>query len=52
MQVPKSYLREMLTEWLQRGPGDGRGSTGFATRESLHAALLKVNLAQLAEKFQ
>ena len=49
---PKSYLREMLTQWLQWGPGDGRGSTGVATRESLHAALLKVNLAQLAEQLQ
>ena len=49
---PKSWLREMLSEWLQWAPGDGRGSTGFATRETLHAALLKVNLGQLAEQFQ
>ena len=52
MQAPKSYLKEMLAQWLQWGPGDGRGSTSFATRMSLHAALLKVNLAQLAEQFR
>ena len=34
------------------GPGDGRGSSGFATRSSLRAALLKVNLGQLAQQFQ
>ena len=52
MDSPKSWLREMLTQWLQWAPGDGRGSTGFATRSSLHAALLKVNLGQLAQQFQ
>ena len=50
--APKSYLRELLRQWLQWAPGDGRGSTGFATRESLQAALLKANLGQLAEEFQ
>ena len=50
--APKSYLRDMLSQWLQWAPGDGRGSTGFATKESLHAALLKANLGQLAERFQ
>ena len=45
---PNSFLREMLSQWLQWAPGDGRGSTGFATRESLRAALLKANLGQLA----
>ena len=49
---PKSWLREMLTQWLQWAPGDGRGSSGFATRSSLRAALLKVNLGQLARQFQ
>ena len=49
---PKSWLREMLTQWLQWAPGDGRGSSGFATRSSLRAALLKVNLGQLAQQFQ
>ena len=50
--APKSYLREILTQWLQWAPGDGRGSTSYATKESLRAALLEVNLGQLAEQFQ
>ena len=49
---PKSYLNEMLTQWLQWAPGDGRGSVGFATKESLRTALLRVNLGQLAQQFQ
>ena len=50
--APKSWLKEMLTQWLQWAPKDGRGSSGFATRDSLHTALLKVNLGQLAQKFK
>ena len=52
MQAPESFLSEMLSQWLQWAPGDGRGSTGFATRESLRAALLRANLGQLAQQFQ
>ena len=51
MQAPKSWLGQMLTQWLQWAPGDGRCSTGFATKESLRAALSKANLGQLAEQF-
>ena len=50
--APNSYLREMLTKWLQWAPGDRRGSTGYATKESLRTALLRTNLGQLAEQFQ
>ena len=50
--APNSWLREMLGQWLQWAPGDGRGSTGYATKESLHAALMSVNLGRLAEQFQ
>ena len=50
--APQSWFREMLTQWLQWAPKDGRGSSGFATRDSLHAALLKVNLGQLAQQFK
>ena len=50
MQAPKSFLRDMLTQWLQWAPGDGRGSTGYATKKSLCAALLRANLGQLAEQ--
>ena len=52
MQAPQSWLRKMLSQWLQWAPGDGRGSTGFATKESLRAALLSINLGQLAQQFQ
>ena len=49
---PNSFLREMLSQWLQWAPGDGRGSTGYASKESLQAALLRANLGQLAQQFQ
>ena len=52
MLAPNSWLGEMLTQWLQWAPGDGRGSMGFATRDSLRAALLKTNLGQLAQQFE
>lgn len=48
---PKSYLRVLLTQWLCWAPGDERGSTEIATRQSLQTALLKVNLGQLAQHF-
>ena len=47
---PEGYLGELLSQWLQWAPGDERGSTGFATMESLIAALLKANFGALAEK--
>ena len=49
---PKSYLGKMLSQWLQWAPGDRRGSTSYATKGTLHAALLRANLGQLAEQFQ
>ena len=48
---PKSWLREMLRQWSQWAPRDSRGSSDFATRESLCSALLNVNLGQLAQQF-
>ena len=45
---PKSYLRKMLSQWLQWGPGDARGSPDFANSLMLHNALLKINLASVA----
>ena len=50
--APNSWLGEMLTQWLEWAPGDGRGSVGFATKEVLRAALLKANLGQLVQQFQ
>ena len=48
---PKSWLKEMLSMWLQWAPGDGRGSSNYATRSSLRAALLEINLGTVAENF-
>ena len=48
---PQSWLKRMITQWLQWAPGDGRGSTSVATKESLRAALLEINLGQLAQQF-
>ena len=48
---PNSWLKEVLAQWLRWGPGDGRGSKNFATRESLCDALSKVGLGKLAQQF-
>ena len=45
---PKSWLREMLSEWLQWAPGDDRKSSTFATLETLINALNKSELGALA----
>ena len=50
LQGSTAFLGELLALWLQWAPGDGRGSTGYATKESLIAALLKANLDELAKK--
>ena len=49
-QGAKGYLREMLGQWLQWGPGDGRGSKDFANSEDLWKALHLVGLPDLAIK--
>ena len=43
--APRSWLQAMLSEWLQRAPGDSRGSPLFA---SLKSALNKSDLASAA----
>ena len=45
---PKSWLGSMLSDWLQWAPGDGRGSTHFATLEKLKDALKQANLGATA----
>lgn len=45
---PHSYMRHMLSHWLQWAPGDGRGSKSYPTRGMLSAALWKANLGALA----
>ena len=37
--APASWFGAMLQDWLQWAPGDGRGSTCFATLEGLKEAL-------------
>ena len=46
--APKSWLRTMLSKWLQWVPGDNRGSTSFATLEALKGALSEAGLAATA----
>ena len=46
--APKSYLRKMLSQWLQWGPNDGRRSGNFANKAALVAALKRINLSGVA----
>ena len=46
---PTSWLTKMLSDWLQWAPGDGRGSTYFATLEKLKDALKQANLGATAD---
>ena len=50
MGAPRTWLREMLNQWLQWGPGDGRGSSEYASKDMLCRALKAANLPRLAEK--
>ena len=50
-RAPKSWLSEMLSQWLQWSPGDRRESKDYASVKSLKEALLEVNLGRLAEEF-
>ena len=45
---PESWLSEVLSRWLQIAPGDGRGSTDFATLEVLKRALSQAELGAAA----
>ena len=47
--APHSFLSTMLAEWLQWAPGDSRGSTNFATLESLKAALREAGFGVKAD---
>jgi hypothetical protein len=46
--APKTWLSQMLTEWLEWAPGDSRGSSSSASIECLKCALDKSGLAQTA----
>ena len=47
-KAPTSWLSAMLAQWLQWAPGDSRGSTSFATLETLKAALNQAGLGATA----
>ena len=42
----------MLVQWLQWAPGDGRGSTSFATLEALKAAFSQAGLGATAHDLE
>lgn len=46
--APISWLKCVLTKWLQRAPEDEHGSINFATLENLKDALLRANLGAIA----
>ena len=47
--APKSWLRAILTEWLQWAPGDGRRSTNVANEHNLKQALIKAGFSDTAQ---
>ena len=48
--APSSYMCAMLSNWLQWAPYDARGSTGYATLESLKRAVDKAGLGADAQR--
>ena len=48
--APDSYLSAMLSDWWQWAPGDVRGSTNYATLDSLKTALDKAGLGRRAQE--
>ena len=48
--APFSYLSAMLSDWRHWAPGDARGSTNYATLDSLKTALDKSGLGLEAQE--
>ena len=48
--APRSYLDVMLSEWQQWAPRDSRGSTNYATLDSLKSAVDKTGLVKTAHE--
>ena len=46
--APQSWLRAMLSEWLQWAPNNSRGSSSFATLQALKDALNNSGLGATA----
>ena len=50
--APKSWLKAMLSEWLQWAPKDSRGSSSFATLQALRYSLSRSGLGASASDLQ
>ena len=48
MQAPLSHLNDMLSDWYQWAPGDGRGSKDYATLGALKSAMSQTGLGRAA----
>ena len=48
--APSSYLVEMLSQWGEWAPGDARGSTKYATLDSLRRAVDIAGLGLTAQE--
>lgn len=48
--APSSYLHAMLAVWQQWAPQDFRGSTGYATSDSLRTAISKAGLGRTSQE--
>ena len=49
-EAPESYLRTMLSKWLEWAPGDARGSTQYATLSALKSAVNQAGLGTTAQE--
>ena len=48
LEPSENQLYNLLSHWLQRYPGDKRGSTNFATYTQLKTALINAGLGAVA----
>ena len=46
--APMSYMSAVLNEWMNRCPGDARGSTDVATLEELASAVSSAKYGRIA----
>ena len=49
MGAPVSYMDAVLSVWMEKGPGDDRGSTDVATLEELVLAVRRANCGRIAQ---
>ena len=46
---PGAYMDAVLSVWMEKGPGDDRGSTDVATLEELVLAVRRANCGRIAQ---